>query len=159
MKIKSILLLVATAYFSTAAMAKDTGEGSSEHQNRYHQQHHQSHGCDGVSAKGMHKMFKGLDLSDEQRQQFKQLMEKTHSDEGKESRQQARAENRQAMHALITAPQFDETAAKALLEKQSETRQARAIDNLRVRNQAYNLLTPEQQQQWQQRIDTCQKIR
>ncbi|MBV7317525.1 Spy/CpxP family protein refolding chaperone [Shewanella sp. NIFS-20-20] len=159
MKARTMLLLVASAYFSATAMAKDTGEGSSDHQVRHQKKHHQSHGCDVMDGKGMHKMFKRLDLSDEQRQQLKQLMKQSRTDDQAKARSQMRADNRQAMSDLVTAPQFDEGAAKALLAKQAEFRQQRALNNLRLRHQAYQMLTPEQQQKWQQRMDKCQKNR
>jgi len=95
---------------------------------------------------GMKKMFRGLDLTDEQRTEIKTLMKAQ-----KESMQSSRptSDERQAhraeMLALITADSFDESQVTLLMQQKQEKRQDKAVGMLKVQNEIYQLLTPEQQ--------------
>ncbi|RLR18023.1 universal stress protein, partial [Sodalis-like symbiont of Bactericera trigonica] len=50
------------------------------------------------------------------------------------------------LHTLVTAKTFDEAAVRKQTEKMAQEQVARQVEIARVRNQMYNLLTPEQQQ-------------
>jgi protein CpxP len=60
------------------------------------------------------------------------------------------------MHQLVTADKFDEAAVQAQAEKMAQEQVKRQVEMARVRNQMYNLLTPEQKsvldQKHQQRV-------
>lgn len=61
--------------------------------------------------------------------------------------------HRNEMQAVITAATFDETQAKALLNARQDKRQAQAIERMKIQNQIYNLLTPEQQAKFKARFE------
>lgn len=109
---------------------------------------------DRMGHDGMHKMFAGLDLTETQKADIKKLFAEqraARSDDKptKEERLARRAE----IHALITSATFDEAQAKALIGNQQEKRQARAIERIKMQNQIYNLLTPEQQAKFKARFE------
>ena len=71
------------------------------------------------------------------------------------------------MHTLVTAEKFDEAAVRQLAEKMAQESINRQVEMAKIRNQMYNLLTPEQKAQlneryqqrianWQQQIATMQ---
>lgn len=71
------------------------------------------------------------------------------------------------MHNLVTAEKFDEAAVRQLAEKMAQESINRQVEMAKIRNQMYNLLTPEQKAQlneryqqrianWQQQIATMQ---
>ncbi|KFD24696.1 P pilus assembly/Cpx signaling pathway periplasmic inhibitor/zinc resistance-associated protein [Yokenella regensburgei ATCC 49455] len=66
------------------------------------------------------------------------------------------------MHQLVTAEKFDETAVRAQAEKMAQEQVARQVEMAKVRNQMYNLLTPEQQavlqERHQQRMDQLREV-
>ncbi|ATM88120.1 cell-envelope stress modulator CpxP [Yersinia massiliensis] len=107
-------------------------------------------------GRGHHNMFDGVNLTEQQRQQMRDLM--------RQSRQgQPRMDiaDREAMHKLMTADKFDEAAVRAQAEKMSKDQIERQVEMAKVRNQMYNLLTPEQKaalnQKHQQRIEKMQQ--
>lgn len=107
-------------------------------------------------GRGHHNMFDGVNLTEQQRQQMRDLM--------RQSRQgQPRLDvvDREAMHKLVTADKFDEAAVRAQAEKMSKDQIERQVEMAKVRNQMYNLLTPEQKaalnQKHQQRIEKMQQ--
>ena len=107
-------------------------------------------------GRGHHNMFDGVNLTEQQRQQMRDLM--------RQSRQgQPRLDmaDRDAMHKLVTADKFDEAAVRAQAEKMSKDQVERQVEMAKVRNQMFNLLTPEQKavlnQKHQQRIEKMQQ--
>ena len=66
------------------------------------------------------------------------------------------------MHRLVTAENFDENAVRAQAEKMAQEQVARQVEMAKVRNQMYNLLTPEQQavlnQKHQQRMTQLREV-
>lgn len=71
------------------------------------------------------------------------------------------------MHNLVTAEKFDEAAVRQLAEKMAQESINRQVEMAKIRNQMYNLLTPEQKAQlneryqqriasWQQQVATMQ---
>ena len=73
----------------------------------------------------------------------------------------------ETMHNLVTAEKFDEAAVRQLAEKMAQESINRQVEMAKIRNQMYNLLTPEQKAQlneryqqrianWQQQIATMQ---
>ncbi|WP_181382212.1 Spy/CpxP family protein refolding chaperone [Shewanella sp. BC20] len=140
-------ILASSAVFATTVSA-EPGQGCDHPRGEFHK-----HG-DRMGHDGMHRMFEGLDLTDAQKADIKKLFAEhraARSDDRptKEERLAHRAE----MHALITAANFDEAQAKALMSAQQEKRQAQAIERMKMQNQIYNLLTPEQQAKFKARFE------
>ncbi|QYJ75185.1 MULTISPECIES: Spy/CpxP family protein refolding chaperone [Shewanella] len=104
----------------------------------------------------MRHMFRGLDLTDEQKTQFRELM-KAHKDERKAQREgkddAARTAHHEKMKALMSAATFDEAAAKALIAERQAKGEARALEAMKLQHQMYQLLTPEQKAKFQARFD------
>ncbi|MBW7981088.1 cell-envelope stress modulator CpxP [Enterobacillus tribolii] len=129
------------AFVSCAAFA-----GSS---NAYHH--------DGLLRQNMDsQMFEGVSLTEHQRQQMRDLMRQARHDlPGMD------LHDIEAMHKLVTAETFDAAAVRAQAEKMARESVGRQIEMARIRNQMYNLLTPEQKDQinvrYQQRVEQWQR--
>jgi len=85
-------------------------------------------------------MFDGINLTEQQRQQMRDLMQRARHDSPP-----VNISEMETMHSLVTAENFDETAVKALTEKMVQEHVSRQVEMAKVRNQMYHLLTPEQQ--------------
>ncbi|MFC0226555.1 cell-envelope stress modulator CpxP [Serratia aquatilis] len=101
-------------------------------------------------------MFDGVTLSVQQRQQMRDLM--------RQARHHLPGDNvveMETMHKLVTADKFDEAAVYAQAEKMAQEQVKRQVEMARVRNQMYNLLTPEQKsvldQKHQQRMQQMEQ--
>ncbi|RKQ40508.1 cell-envelope stress modulator CpxP [Enterobacter sp. R1(2018)] len=86
------------------------------------------------------QMFDGINLTEQQRQQMRDLMQRARHDSPP-----VNVREMEAMHKLVTAENFDETAVRIQAEKMAQEQVARQVEMAKVRNQMYNLLTPEQQ--------------
>ncbi|MEH0835527.1 cell-envelope stress modulator CpxP [Pectobacterium cacticida] len=84
-------------------------------------------------------MFNGVKLTEHQRQQMRDLMQLSRQDKPAFD-----AEEVKALHKLVTAQTFDEPAVRAKITRMMNVQIERQIQMARVRNQMYNLLTPEQ---------------
>ncbi|WP_145483967.1 cell-envelope stress modulator CpxP [Yersinia rohdei] len=107
-------------------------------------------------GRGHHNMFDGVNLTEQQRQQMRDLMRQS-----RQSQPRLDIADREAMHKLVTADKFDEAAVRAQAEKMSKDNIERQVEMAKVRNQMYNLLTPEQKtalsQKHQQRMERMQQ--
>ena len=150
LKVSLFALFASSAVFVTAVNAAPAESGKAE----YHKGYHMEHGGRHMNKGGMHKMFEGLDLTDAQKADVKKLFAeqkaaRTESRPTKEERLALRTE----MLTLLTAPSFDETQAKILMSAQQEQRQIQMIEHMKIQNQVYNLLTPEQQAKFKARFE------
>ena len=102
-------------------------------------------------------MFDGIELTEHQRQQMRDLM------------QQARHEHPatdiqvfEKMHDLVTADTFNEAAIRDQAEKMAQAQIEQQVIMARVRNQMYHLLTPAQQatlqKNYERRISELRKL-
>ncbi|WNN44220.1 MULTISPECIES: cell-envelope stress modulator CpxP [Winslowiella] len=91
-------------------------------------------------------MFDGINLTEQQRQQMRDLMQ-----QARHERSPISLSDLETMHDLVIAEKFNETAVKAQAEKLAQAQVARQVEMARVRNQMYHLLTPEQQDVLQKR--------
>ena len=143
----SLLAIVASTALltTTVSMAHDHSDKSDSY--------HQMKGERGGHKHKMGKMFRGLDLTDEQKTQMKALFTE-HRDEMKQNRptKEQRAEQKQQMLTFITTTNFSEEEVKQALAAKQEARQQKAVDMLKLQNQAYQLLTPEQQEKFKERF-------
>ncbi len=85
-------------------------------------------------------MFDGIELTEQQRQQMRDLMQQT-----RHERPMLSVQDVETMHDLVTADKFNEPAIRELAEKQARAQADLQVEMARVRNQMYHLLTPAQQ--------------
>ena len=98
--------------------------------------------------KGMHggqheMMFKGLNLTDVQKQQIRDIMKGQ-----RENMKRPSLDERRAMHELIASDTFDKAKAEAQIDKMEAQHKAMALSRLETQNKIYNILTPEQKKQF-----------
>ena len=129
--------------FSQAAVAINSDNGSSVGGATQHSS--QSH------------MFDGISLTEHQRQQMRDLMQRARHDQPP-----VNVSEMETMHRLVTAENFDENAVRAQAEKMANEQIARQVEMAKVRNQMYRLLTPEQQavlnEKHQQRMEQLRDV-
>lgn len=134
---------LAFSAFSQAAVAitSDNGlpeEGTAQHSSQSH-------------------MFDGISLTEHQRQQMRDLMQRARHDQPP-----VNVSEMETMHRLVTAENFDENAVRAQAEKMANEQIARQVEMAKVRNQMYRLLTPEQQavlnEKHQQRMEQLRDV-
>lgn len=99
------------------------------------------HPADGLTQRSSQShMFDGISLTEHQRQQLRDLMQRARHDQPP-----VNVNDVETMHDLVTAQKFDENAVRAQAEKMAQEQVVRQVEMARVRNQMYHLLTPEQQ--------------
>ena len=134
---------LAFSAFSQAAVAIISDNGSSQEDTTQHSS--QSH------------MFDGISLTEHQRQQMRDLMQRARHDQPP-----VNVSEMETMHRLVTAENFDENAVRAQAEKMANEQIARQVEMAKVRNQMYRLLTPEQQavlnEKHQQRMEQLRDV-
>ncbi|HEI8868605.1 ATP-independent periplasmic protein-refolding chaperone Spy [Serratia sp. AKBS12] len=87
--------------------------------------------------------FAGLNLTEQQRQQMRDIMKQAHQKRG-----QGMKEERQALHNMVASDNFDEAKAKAQIDTISKAQSERMLERAKAENKMYNLLTPEQKKQY-----------
>ena len=114
-------------------------------------------GDEGGQRGSQSHMFDGISLTEQQRQQLRDLMQRARHD-----RLPVNVSEMETMHRLVTAENFDESAVRAQAEKMAEEQVARQVEMAKVRNQMFHLLTPEQQAvlntRHQQRMDQLREV-
>lgn len=102
-------------------------------------------------------MFDGIQLTELQRQQMRDLMQRARHD-----RPAINLDEIETMHNLVTAENFDEAAVRTLTEQMAQEQVARQVEIAKVRNQMYRLLTPEQRAvldiKYQQRMNRYREL-
>ena len=101
-------------------------------------------------------MFDGVNLTEQQRQQMRDLMHQARKD-----LPHVNVDQMEAMHKLVTAENFDQKAVRAQAEAMAQEQVDRQVEMARIRNQMFNLLSPEQKnvlnQKHQQRMQEMQQ--
>jgi len=106
---------------------------------------------------GNKKMHKGafgaklaqlLDLTPEQQTQVKQIRS-SHREDNAPQREEIKAQ-RLELHQAMMAQPFDEAKLRSIIQGQSQARAEMMVENARYREQLFRILTPEQQQKWEQ---------
>ncbi|WP_196300352.1 ATP-independent periplasmic protein-refolding chaperone Spy [Pluralibacter gergoviae] len=94
---------------------------------------------------GMHHdmMFKGLNLTDAQKQQVRDIRK-----EQRGKMQRPSADDARAMHSLIASDTFDKAKAEAMVDKMEAKHKEMALSRMETQNKIYNILTPEQKKQF-----------
>ncbi len=139
-----LAILASTALMGTAVYADDGEQGCQHHMKSEGKSHHG----------GMRQMFRGLDLTDEQKTEIKSLMkeQKTAMKESRPSKEERQAKKAEFL-TLITADSFDEAKAQSMMQERQANSQAKKLDMLKVQNKVYQLLTPEQQEQFKENFE------
>lgn len=96
---------------------------------------------DGNMLDRRNTMFDGINLTEQQRQQMRDLMHQAR----KES-PQIDLRQMETMHQLVTAQNFDQAAVRAQAEKIAQRQVDRQVEMARIRNLMFNLLTADQKQ-------------
>ena len=154
LKASLFAILASSAVLATTVNAEPTDGGCDFSRSEFHKGDRMEHGGRHMDKRGMHRMFEGLDLTDAQKADIKKLFadQKAARADSRPTKEQ-RLAHRTEMQALMTASNFDEVQAKALMSAQQEQRQAQAIERMKLHNQIYNLLTPEQQATFKARFE------
>lgn len=100
----------------------------------------------------MGRMFKNLDLTDQQRTEIKKVLE-TERSIMQPIHQQLR-ENREALDTATKDGQFNEAEVTSLAEKQGDLMAQMIVSRERVQSQIWQILTPEQREktaQWREK--------
>ncbi len=87
--------------------------------------------------------FAGLNLTEQQRQQMRDIMKESHQKRGPGAK-----DERQALHNMVASDSFDEAKAKAQIDAISKAQSERMLERAKAENKMYNLLTPEQKKQY-----------
>lgn len=90
-------------------------------------------------------MFDGIELTEEQRQQMRDLMQ-----QARHERPVVHIDDIAALHELVTADQFNEAAIREKAEVIARVQVEQQVEMARVQNQMFQLLTPAQQSALQQ---------
>ena len=95
-----------------------------------------------MRGNGMGRMFKQIDLTDEQKAQMKSIMQASR-EENKSIRQQMH-QNREALQQLTENGNFDEAAVLAIAQKQGQIHAQMIVAKQKVKAQMFNVLTADQ---------------
>jgi len=102
-------------------------------------------------------MFDGIELTEEQRQQMRDLMQ-----QARHKRSPVSIDDIESMHGMITADKFNEAAIRAQAEKIAQAQVEQHVEMARIRNQMYHLLTPAQQatlqKNYERRLSELRKL-
>lgn len=119
--------------------------------------------CNGGIERGM---MRELDLTDDQKQQFKELRNETQTkmrerfEEQFAEKAKARRANHEKMQQLILADDFDRVAAMKLAQEQANGKADFMVQKMERQHDMLNILTPEQKEKFvelqQERQQDCQ---
>ncbi len=136
-------LLILLSMIPLAAVAMPSDDGAKQCGNKHHHMKAKKSG-------DVPFYLRDMDLSDTQKSQLKAMMDK--SDADKKADKAAYWENKKAIKDLTQAETLDEAALEQLVDKSLAMHKERAIERAHFHHQMFNLLTPEQQQQLEQKM-------
>ncbi|GIU22520.1 hypothetical protein TUM4644_14770 [Shewanella colwelliana] len=140
MTVKSALFaLMTSAVLLAPTVSAENGSNQGQGYHEMRGEHRGHHG-------DMRKMFRGLDLTEQQRTEIKSLM-KAHKSERAAQRPSAevRQAHQQQMLDLISSDSFSEADVLNMMDARQEKRQQAAVERVKMQRAIYQLLTPEQQ--------------
>lgn len=135
-------------------MDADAGMCDMKPDHRRHFRHDERNGSD---TERMPPMLRGVELSDSQREQVRQIMRKQTEDmqaRGKELQQ-----TRDALRSLALSEDYSEAKLKELAAAHGRAVAAMAEQRALSARQIHQLLTPEQRKQLEERRKTCEEQR
>nr|WP_159063657.1 CpxP family protein [Thaumasiovibrio occultus] len=105
-------------------------------------------GREGGCGMNDRQVWQQLEITDAQKEELQQLRETFREQRGEPGeRAEARAEQREAMQALMMSDTFDEAKAQALVTQMTEQHQERQLAMLKQRHEMMSVLTDEQKSQ------------
>ncbi|WP_417349801.1 Spy/CpxP family protein refolding chaperone [Ferrimonas sp.] len=147
MKLTKTLTLAAVAGLVLSMTAVSTASAKN-HGQGYHQEmggeFHQGGG------KHMKRMLRGLDLTDEQKQQVKDILTKAKADRPERDPQFMKAQM-ERHHQLMLAAEFDEQAAREAIAVRQAKMAEMQLKQMKVQHEIMQLLTAEQKQKLEER--------
>ena len=149
-KLIALTALAATVGLTACASDRhDKGGRDGDHRQGSGKKMHGEHkqGRDGLPYG-----FERLNLSDAQKQQIQTILNNNRpaqADQNQDARRAEFEQQRAAEQALISSQTFDENAARQLIAGQQQRHADMMLQQMRVRHQIFQVLTPEQQKQWQ----------
>ncbi|MBY6187992.1 Spy/CpxP family protein refolding chaperone [Marinobacter hydrocarbonoclasticus] len=145
-KLIAVGAITSTALVSTSFAIAAQGDGESrcqKHEQRGHHGQSYHHGKRGHHGGEVRKMLRGLDLTAEQKTEIKALVAAAHTD--KPERDLTQVEERMAARqALMANPNFDEAAARAMIEARQSDKADRELARMKLQHDIMQLLTDEQ---------------
>ena len=147
-----------TAVVLASAMALSVASAGAKDATTIDEMHHDGGLATGsMTQNPQSHMFDGIQLTEQQRQQMRDLMQ-----QARHERLPVSIDDYKDMHDLVIADNFNETAIRQQAEKMAQAEAQRQVEMARVRNQMYHLLTPSQQavlkRNHQQRMDQLRKL-
>ena len=104
-------------------------------------------------------MLRMLDLTETQKTDVKAIVEKYKAQRPEKPSSEVRAANKAQMVSVITNANFDEAKAQELIAANQERKAAKMLQHMKMQNEIYQLLTPEQQAKFTQRLEKQGKKR
>lgn len=147
-----LLAVLATTTLISSVVNAEDGSNTSTEQKRMKSDH-------GPDRK-LKSMLHNLDLTDAQKAQVKSLVEasKAAKKENRPSEEEMKAKKAE-VYALITASKFDEAKAQQLVAVEATKREAGVVDMLKLQNEVYQILTPEQKVKFKENFDKPHKMK
>lgn len=139
-----LAIVASTALMGTAVYANDGQKDCQHHMKSEGKSHHG----------GMRKMYRGLDLTAEQKSEIKSLMkeQKSAMKDNRSTKEERQAKKSEFL-SLITADSFDEVKAQEMMQARQQHSQTKKLEALKVQNKIYLLLTPEQQGKFKENFE------
>ncbi|WP_351078942.1 Spy/CpxP family protein refolding chaperone [Shewanella sp. CAL98-MNA-CIBAN-0140] len=148
-KASLVALVASSTLLASQLYAADTTTDTVTNTESVYQMGNMHHGRKG----GMHKMMHMLDLTAAQKTDVNAIMQKYQANRPERPTKEQRAEHRAEMLALITTAGFDEARATEMVATQQQRHLQRMLTHLKMQNEMYQLLTPEQQQTFQDQFN------
>lgn len=141
MKAFAVAVVLAMVVSVSFAMAQSTGEKFGRQGGRHHFGNREGRG-------GFGRMFKNLDLTDDQKAKFKQIRE-NHSEAMKSLHQQIRTEM-QSLHQANQGSSFDEALVSQKLAQIAPLRAKLMAEEFKMHQETLSVLTTEQKAKLEQ---------
>jgi protein CpxP len=147
-KTLTIASLAAIALTASIALAQ-TGTAQNQTQSDARPQHERGHGGRGGGGRMHGMMFRGLNLTEEQKAQMKQIGQSFR--ENTKSLREALQAKRQELHQAGAGGTFNEALATQKLQESAGLRAKLMGEQLKMRQAMLAVLTPEQKTQLEQK--------
>ncbi|WP_288477718.1 cell-envelope stress modulator CpxP [uncultured Pantoea sp.] len=146
-----------TAVVLASAVALSGASAGAREAMTINEMHHGGLPTGSMTQNPQSHMFDGIELTEEQRQQMRDLMQ-----QARHERPVVHIDDIAALHELVTADQFNEAAIREKAEVIARVQVEQQVELARVQNQMFQLLTPAQQarvqQNYQQRLNELRHI-